>query len=183
MMPEQAHLRHYYKREQKLIRFSSRHIPNDLRRTVLFKTNTNGTRAFKGNYTGLSTASLFTGIATNELYVTSAEAAVRNGNITQALNMINILLRTRWKTGTFIPVSVTNQKELLKLVLTERRKDLLFRSLRWIDLRRLNKEEEFKRTISRNLGGTVYSLEPNSLRYIFQISKDAVIISGLPQNP
>lgn len=156
---------------------------NDLRRNVLFKINTNGSIAFKGNYTGVAGASLFTGIATNELYLIKAEAAVRNGDSRTALTALNTLLVTRWKAGTFVPYAISDQKQLLSLVLSERRKDLLFRSLRWTDLRRLNIEPERVKTLIRNLGGVTYTLEPNGLRYVFQIDQDAVNISGLQQNP
>jgi hypothetical protein len=156
---------------------------NDLRRTVLFKSNANGSKAFKGNYTGLSNATLFTGIATNELYLIRAETAARSGDLTKALVALNSLLKTRWKTGTFVQVAATDPNQLMLLILQERRKDLLFRSLRWTDLRRLNFESDYKKTLTRNLGGTIYTLDPNSPRYVFQIDQSAVNISGLQQNP
>lgn len=156
---------------------------NDLRKSVLFKVNTNGSIAFKGNYTGVAGSSLFTGIATNELYLIKAEAAVRNGDSRTALTALNTLLVTRWKTGTFVPYAISDQKQLLGVVLLERRKDLFFRSLRWTDLRRLNLEPDQAKTLVRNLDGATYKLEPNGLRYVFQIDQDAVNISGLQQNP
>ncbi|MFC0513118.1 RagB/SusD family nutrient uptake outer membrane protein [Mucilaginibacter angelicae] len=159
------------------------YAPQDLRKTILFKKNANGSMAFKGNYTGVAGASLFTGIATNELYFIKAEAAVRNGDSNKALNALNMLLFTRWKKGTFIAYNITDPKELLQVILKERRKDLLFRSLRWTDLRRLNMEPDYAKTLTRNLGTATYTLEPNGLRYVFQIDQNAVNLSGLQQNP
>jgi tetratricopeptide (TPR) repeat protein len=156
---------------------------NDLRKTVFFKTNANGSKAFKGNYTGVSGASLFTGVATNELLLIKAEASIRNGEVEKALGALNTLLKTRWKTGTFIPFAITDKETLLNIVLNERRKELLFRTLRWTDLRRLNLDPDKAKTLYRNLGGTIYTLEPNGSRYVFQIDQDAVNLSGLPQNP
>jgi len=162
--------------------FSS-YASNDLRRTVLFKTNANGSRAFKGSYTGVNNASPFTGIATNELYFIKAECAVRANDVTNGLAALNTVLSTRWKTGTYQPVTITDAGVLLKTVLVERRKDLLFRTLRWTDLRRLNLEAEHRQEIRRNLNGTIYKLEPGSARYVFQIDQNAVEIGGLIQNP
>jgi hypothetical protein len=159
------------------------YAPQDLRKIVLFKTNADGSRAFKGNYTGVAGASLFTGIATNELYFVKAEAAVRNGDSNKALEALNTLLFTRWKEGTFVPYTITDPKQLLQLILKERRKDLLFRSLRWTDLRRLNMEPDFAKTLTRNLVTATYSLEPDGLRYVFQIDQNSVNLSGLQQNP
>ena len=156
---------------------------NDLRKVVFFKNNANGTKAFKGNYTGIAGATLFTGIATNELYLIKAEAAARNDDADKALTALNTLLKNRYKTGTYIPYDTIDADELLDLILTERRKELLFRTLRWTDLRRLNMDPKRAKTLTRNVAGTVYMLEPNGLRYVFQIDQDAVNISGLQQNP
>jgi len=158
------------------------YVTNDLRKAVYFKTNANG-RSFKGNYTGLNNASLFTGIATNELYLIKAETAVRNGNIETALQTLNTLLVTRWKQGTFVPYTLSDPKQLLRLILQERRKDLLFRAIRWTDLRRLNQDKDFSKTLIRQLNGVNYTLEPGGLRYVFEIDQNAVNISGLTQNP
>lgn len=156
---------------------------NDLRKTVFFKSNTNGSKAFKGNYTGLSNASLFTGCATDEVLLIRAEAAARNGNTQAALNDLNALLTTRYKTGTYVPVTTSDPGQLQTLILKERRKELLYRTLRWTDLRRLNKEAGTAQTLYRNISGTKYTLQPGGLRYTFQLDRNAVNISGVVQNP
>lgn len=155
----------------------------DLRKTIFFKTNADGSHAFKGNYTGLNNASLFTGIATNELYLIKAEAAVRNGKVDIASQSINALLSTRWIQGTYIPYTVTDPAQLLTYILQERRKELLFRTLRWTDLRRLNKESMHSVILTRNVNDSLFTLEPQSLRYVFEIDQSAVHYSGLQQNP
>ncbi|NNU34424.1 RagB/SusD family nutrient uptake outer membrane protein [Mucilaginibacter sp. S1162] len=159
------------------------YAPNDLRKTVFFKSNANGSKAFKGNYTGLSNASLFTGCATDEVLLIRAEAAARSGNAQSALNDLNTLLITRYKTGTYVPVTTANTGQPLVLILQERRKELLYRALRWTDLRRLNKETATAQTLYRNIAGTRYTLPPGGLRYTFELDRNAVNISGLIQNP
>jgi hypothetical protein len=156
---------------------------NDLRKTVLFKSNTNGSKAFKGNYTGQNNSSLFTGIATDEMYLIMAEAAVRGGNTQITLQNLNTLLVARWKKGTYTPYTLTDQKQLLKIILQERRKELLFRGLRWTDLRRLNSDAALAIKIYRNVSNQLYTLNPESLRYVFDIDQNAINISGLIQNP
>lgn len=156
---------------------------NDLRKTVFFKNGNNGSKAFKGNYTGQNNASLFTGIATDELYLIRAECAARAGHLNAATNDLNTLLVNRWKKGSYNPLSFTDQSQLLAAVLKERRKELLFRGLRWIDLRRFNLNDPAKITLTRNVNNTTFLLAPNSDRYVFQLDRNAVTISGLPQNP
>ncbi len=70
-----------------------------------------------------------------------------------------------------------------RLILTERRKELLFRALRWTDLRRLNKEAEFRDTLYRFINGKKYQLLPGSDRYTLQIDRNTISISGIQQNP
>jgi hypothetical protein len=161
----------------------SQYNANDLRKTLFFKTNANGSRAFKGSYSGLTNGALFTGVATDEVYLTKAECAVRNGNTQTGLQYLNTLLAARWKTGTYSPATTTDPKVLLPVILSERRKELLFRGLRWMDLRRLNAEPDLTLILKRKINGQVYTLEPGSPRYVLQIDRNAVRISGLIQNP
>lgn len=156
---------------------------NDLRKTLFFKVNTDGSYAFKGNYTGLSTAAMFNGIASDEMYLIRAESYARADKTDLALNDLNSLLIKRWETGTFIPLTAASAVDALKLILTERRKELLFRGLRWPDLRRLNKEPEFQTTLIRKINGETKQLSPDDKRYVFKIDKNAINLSGMPQNP
>lgn len=160
---------------------------NDIRRSIFFKSNSDGSKAFKGNYTGLSNASLFTGIATDEVYLIRAESFARNGNLTAAMKDINDLLRTRWKTingvSTYIDKTAVTSDEALQFILTERRKELLYRTLRWSDLRRLNKESAYAITIYRTINNQLYQLSPGSPRYTLQIDRGAILFSGMEQNP
>lgn len=154
---------------------------NDLRRTVFFRSNNNGSYGFKGTYSG-GTAG-FTGIANDELYLIRAESHARAGRITEAMHDLNTLLITRWKANSFVPFAASSPAEALAIILQERRKELLYRGLRWMDIKRLNKEGAaitLKRVVNN---GTVYTLPPNDLRYAVAIPEDVLQISGMPQNP
>jgi hypothetical protein len=155
---------------------------NDLRKTLFFKTNANG-MSFKGNYTGLNNGSLFTGMTTDELFLIKAEAQDRNGDINGALSTLNTLLSTRYQSGTYLPYTISDGNQLLSVILSERRKELVFRGLRWTDLRRLNQDSKYATTLYRNVNDTTFQLSPGSSRYVFEIDQNAVNISGLKQNP
>jgi hypothetical protein len=126
---------------------------------------------------------MFSGIANDEVYLNRAEARVRNGNVNGALEDINALLVKRWRTGTFTPIIETNAAALLNIILAERRKELLFRGNRWTDLRRLNKDVNLSKTLSRALNGIEYTLPPNDERYVYPIPFQEISISGIVQNP
>jgi len=153
---------------------------NDLRKTVYFSNKGGGLINFKGSYNG--NRDLFGGIATDEVYLIRAECLARAGNSTEALSVLNSLLIKRWKSGTFVPLVASNPDETLKLILTERRKELICRGLRWSDLRRLNMDPKFAVSLSRVNNGITYTLEPNSPRYVFPIPENEIQGSGIEQN-
>lgn len=153
---------------------------NDLRKAIFFIPRTPGFFGVKGNYTG--STYWFTGIATDELYLIRAECAARKGDTGAAIQDLNTLLRKRWKAGTFTEIAASNAEDALRMVLTERRKELLFRNLRWTDLRRLNKDQRFAVTLKRVYLGKEYQLPPNDPKYVFPIPEDEIAASGIEQN-
>ena len=152
---------------------------NDLRKTVFFA-EAGDYRRFKGNYA--ADFALFSGMATDELYLVRAECFARSGNVAAALEDLNALLEKRWLTGTFIPVTAVSGAELLPLILEERRKELVFRgSLRWMDIKRLNKENAGIH-LQRMVGNESFVLPPNDQRYALPLPADVIETSGMKQN-
>lgn len=154
---------------------------NDLRKTIFFKPNPDGSFAFKGSYTGSNTQ--FLGITTSEVYLTKAEALSRLGRQSEALDVLNALLVKRWKTGTYTALTLLNTSEPLKTILTERRKELVMRDLRWMDLKRLNKETAHQQIIKRVLNNQEIVLPPNDPRYALPIPQTEIELTGMQQNP
>ncbi|HTN37340.1 MAG TPA: RagB/SusD family nutrient uptake outer membrane protein [Arachidicoccus sp.] len=156
------------------------YAPGDLRKVLLFNPNADGSHSFGGTYGGSS--SLFCGVATDEVYLMHAECLARKGEIQQALADLNTLLKLRYKTGTFSPLTTADSDEALKWILAERRKELLYRGLRWMDIKRLNKEGA-NIILKRIIDGKSIVLPPNDPRYALAIPDDVIDISGMPQNP
>ncbi len=155
---------------------------NDLRKTILYKL-TNNLPQFRGSYIGVIN-SFFSGIATNEVYMIRAESNARLNNTTAAIADLNTVMLKRWKTGTFVPFTATTPADALMKILTERRKEFPFTgNLRWEDLRRLNTDPVFAKTLTRQLNGVIYTLLPNDKRYILPIPDDEIALSGIQQNP
>lgn len=129
----------------------------------------------------MGTSAFFTGISTDEVIITMAECYVRLGKIPEAKSSLNLLLEKRYKKGTFKPVDI-NENELLEFVLKERRKELPFRGIRWSDLKRLNLDSKFAKSISRVWGNEIITLEPGSNRYVFPIPDQVIRLTGIEQN-
>jgi len=153
---------------------------DDLRKTVFFRRNADGSYTFKGSYEG--SPNLFGGIASDEMYLTRAEARARSGDAPGALQDLNTLLEKRWKAGTFEQFSASTPETALALVLEERRKELLLRGLRWMDLKRLNREGAGI-TLTRTLNGQTYTLLPRDPHYALPLPDDIIRLSDMPQNP
>jgi starch-binding outer membrane protein, SusD/RagB family len=153
---------------------------NDLRRVAFFDANS-GYQKFKGGYSG-NRNTLFTGIATDEIYLTKAECLIRLDKLTEGLDVLNQLILKRWNAAaTYTPITAGSKDEALNLVLIERRKELLMRGLRWIDIKRLNKEG-FNIIPEREFGGMKYKLPPNNNRYALPIPSDIINLTGMQQN-
>ncbi|MCE7044461.1 RagB/SusD family nutrient uptake outer membrane protein [Dyadobacter sp. CY312] len=150
---------------------------NDLRKTLFFHATTG---RFIGTYTGRSP--LFTGLATDEVRLVRIESLARSSQKQKALDELNQLVVTRYKKGTYVPITESRPLELLELILMERRKQLFSRGVRWSDLRRLNKDPRFSKTLFRKLEMNLLSLPPNDARYLFTIPEDEILGSGIQQN-
>jgi len=166
----------YYGVDSSLIRL---YDPSDLRLPIYFSKTELGNYNVKGINTDF--AYPFTGLATDEIYLIKAECLARKGLTSQALSYLNSLVRNRMKAGTFTPISAADSQDALDKILLERRKELIWRGLRWLDLKRLNKEGS-NITLHRNLGDQKFTLEPNSPRYVFPIPDDEIGLSGIQQN-
>lgn len=158
---------------------------NDLRSTVFF--NVAGNMAtFAGSYSRRPN-DIFCGVATDEMYLISAECLARKNSVGPAMNLLNKLLKSRYavKDGqsTYIDKTAVNSDQALRIILEERAKQLIRRNVRWSDLRRLNRDPRFAKTLTRVLDGVTYTLEPNSDRYTFPIPRDVIRLTGMKQTP
>lgn len=157
------------------------YVVNDLRKPLYFADRGDSIFNFKGNYTG--TNAFFAGIALDEVFLIKSECLARRGRYEEGLLVLDSLLIKRWKTGTYQKLQATNADEALHVILFERRKTLIGRGLRWMDLRRLNQEFEFSVTVKKVIAGITYTLMPNSKRYAFPIPQSEIDLSGIQQNP
>lgn len=156
---------------------------NDLRKTLFFNPNGDGTYKFYGSYLGIVPFFPFDGITTDEMYLIRAECYARAGNMNAAMTDLNALMIKRWKNnGSWVPFTATDANDAKNKILTERRKELLYRCLRWPDIRRLNLEGA-NITLTRVINNVTYSLPPNDLRSVMLIPQDEINLSGIAQNP
>jgi starch-binding outer membrane protein, SusD/RagB family len=157
-------------------------VDDDCRKTVFFLQNSGanqGTFRFRGGY--MNGGAVFTGIATDEVYLMRAECLARQGDASLAMNDLNALLIKRWKSGTFQPFVETAPEGALSRILIERRKELIFRGVRWMDIKRFNKDG-INIILQRKIGNVDFILLANDPRFALAIPEDVILMSGLQQN-
>ena len=153
---------------------------NDLRKIAYYTPN-NGYYEFKGNYTG-DEFIYFTGIATDEVYLIRSECHARAGRIIEAMDDLNTLMIKRWNnTVPYPPFTAVDKADAIMKIVAERRKELHGRGLRWMDIKRLNKEGA-NITLKRIINGQAYILPPNSNYYALPLPADIIKLTGIPQN-
>jgi hypothetical protein len=96
------------------------------------------------------------------------------------MDLLNQLLAKRCD-NTFRPLTAATPEEALKIILDERRKELLLRNLHWGDLNRLNAEPAFQKTIEKVSMDQTYRLTLQD-RYVFPIPLNVIEASGIAQN-
>jgi len=136
---------------------------------------------FKGNYTG--GALLFNGLALDEAFLIHIEALGRLQEWERGREVLRQYLKSRYKVGSQINLTMIQTNEsLIDYVLEERRKALLYRTIRWTDIRRLNKNYDANIVLSRRMGNTVIELPPNHSNFALPIPDDVIFLSGIQQN-
>lgn len=145
--------------------------PGDLRFKLFFNNATGvfGTAYYYwGDYLPPSVHNI--GPTVGEMYLIKAEAEARGGDVAAALADLNTLRTKRIDPALYQPLTAQNASEALDKTLEERRRELCFKGLRLFDLKRLNKETRFQKTLTHVFKGQTYTLTPNSPNYLFPIA-------------
>lgn len=133
---------------------------------------------FDGRAYGLqvysSTNGINVGPSVPEMYLIAAECNVRLGNFNAGIDQVNVLRKKRFTSGSAYSVSAANKEDALDLVIAERKKEFVGRGFRWFDQKRLNKEERYKKTVTRVFKSNTFTLEPNSAGYVFPINQNYI---------
>lgn len=153
---------------------------DDLRLKIYFVLADGGGYVMNRGYNGAGSYP-FTGLATDEIYLIKAECVARRDNFNESMTILNKLLINRFPPSKFISKKATSKQQAMDIILDERRKELIWRGIRWEDIKRLNKEGA-NITLTRLLNGVTYSLLPNDPKYVFPIPSAEIAMSGIAQN-
>jgi hypothetical protein len=122
------------------------------------------------------------GLRTAEVYLILAEANARMNQLSEATNYVNLLRAKRLSGNETAIATPASQVEMMKTIIAERRKELLFGFNRFFDLKRFNTEAEYAKTVTHeypivNISETrpkqTYTLRPDSRLYIIPFPHSA----------
>ena len=154
--------------------------PNDLRLKFYFSPIDNKGKPFfpaSNAYCFIQTTPIHF-ISVAEMMLIKAEAMARK-NDAKALDILNELRKYRFAEEDFQPLTKADGKDLLQIVLDERRRELAVYNLRWFDMKRLAAEGLYTKTLTRTTpDNEKCTLEPNSDKYLFPIPLKVML-----QNP
>ncbi|SOD13916.1 RagB/SusD family nutrient uptake outer membrane protein [Pedobacter xixiisoli] len=153
---------------------------NDLRKSIFYLVNSQGRYNVKRGYAGGGFYA-FTGLACDEIYLIKAECLARRGEKDLSLQFLDRLLINRYLKGSYTSSTASSAENALDMILKERWKELVWRGIRWSDLKRLNMESR-NIMLSRQIGQATYTLPANDLRYVFPIPDNEIAMSGIIQN-
>ncbi|WP_293879810.1 MULTISPECIES: RagB/SusD family nutrient uptake outer membrane protein [unclassified Sphingobacterium] len=121
------------------------------------------------------------GLKTPEIYLMLAECYARQDQYAKAISLLNTLRKTRIEGEKAILPVPTTRKEVMELVINERRRELPIGYHRFFDLKRLNLEKEYAKTlvrvfpiVNKTVEQKTYTLAPNSRMYIIPFPLDAM---------
>lgn len=105
---------------------------------------------------------------TGEIMLIAAEAEARVGDPGLAVQQLNTLRNARIVGNT--PLTAATKEEALLLVLEERRREMPNQGItRLIDLKRLNKDPRFAKTVTHTFEKEIFTLPANDKRYVLPL--------------
>ncbi|MBC9934968.1 RagB/SusD family nutrient uptake outer membrane protein [Chitinophaga qingshengii] len=142
----------------------------DLRYKILFTTTTApfvGRLYYYGEF--LLFDARLVGPTVPEMYLIRAECQARLNHPAEAMQDLNTLRKMRILQAAYVPATAATADDALLQVLSERRRELCFKGARLFDLKRLNKEPRFAKTLTHTYNGQTYTLKPNDYHYVYPV--------------
>lgn len=139
---------------------------------------------FRGYTTYMPYVDMNVGLSTPEIYLIAAECEARVGSIDKALTHLNTLRDKRIRNNVhYTAAEHSTREDVLKLVIDERRREFAFIGLyRLIDLKRMNREPWFAKTITHSAGNEgTWELPANDPRYIFPVPETVTSFNPMPE--
>lgn len=107
------------------------------------------------------------GINISEVWLMKAESALRKSSpdVNASLEALNHLRQNRYAKATYQPITTTNKDELLTEILNERRRELVYTDLSFLDKKRQNADPKTAKPMTRTVYGQSYTMPVGDPRW------------------
>lgn len=128
-------------------------------------------------------------VSVPEMFLIRAECNSRlaKGKLSDIVADLNTLRVNRFVTGTYISLTsgdFSTKSEALTFVLEERRREMVMTGMRLFDLKRLNIDPNYAKTVTHTVEGKVYTIVPGANNLVLPIPAQVLNLApGLTQNP
>lgn len=134
---------------------------------------------------GINTVFNSLGLSTIDMYLVKAECLLRKGNITEAMEILDLIRENRIDPDYFqsLANSVSDKHEAIQWLKRLSRTENIFTLKNYINIKRWNVDMEWRETLKKSLQGKEYSLAPDSPLWIYPFPTGATSINpNLTQN-
>lgn len=118
------------------------------------------------------------GLTTTEVYLIEAECLARLGNISDAMDIVNKVRKMRILPAIYQPLTAASVADAVKAVIKVKANALIQTIVPFCDARRLNLDPTYAQTLSKQEGGTTYTLLPTSEMWTMPFPQGAVSNPG-----
>ncbi|RAJ80074.1 SusD-like starch-binding protein associating with outer membrane [Chitinophaga dinghuensis] len=118
------------------------------------------------------------GTSVPEMKLIVAEIAALNNDLSTAVTQLNDIRVKRYPAAVYKPITVTDQATVMSQVMRERRIELAFKGIRWLDMRKLStagKMPLIQRLDSKS--AVIATLKPNDAKYTLQIPSAVMLFN------
>ncbi|WP_163410429.1 RagB/SusD family nutrient uptake outer membrane protein [Flavobacterium ajazii] len=117
----------------------------------------------------------FCGFSVPETLLVRAECNARLNHLDAALADINYLRQNRIPASDYIALTSTSQSEVINMVLTQRRLELVGQSLRFFDIKRLNQFHNADINLTHKYNGQTAELKANSKKWAVPVATKYIL--------
>ncbi|MDR2281758.1 MAG: RagB/SusD family nutrient uptake outer membrane protein [Sphingobacterium sp.] len=123
------------------------------------------------------------GMTVSDLYFIKAESLIHSDRIADGVAILNYVKERRTHPSQYKPIEVSSKDEAMKAFKKLSRIEFLMTWKNFVNLKRWNRSNEYKETISRTINGKTYTLTPESPLWTFPFPQSATNYnSNLAQN-
>ncbi|MFD2556543.1 RagB/SusD family nutrient uptake outer membrane protein [Sphingobacterium tabacisoli] len=114
------------------------------------------------------------GLTTAEAYLIEAECLARTNKVSDAMNVLNKVRKTRILPDAYQDLSASTIVDAVKLIQRTKQNEFIQSIVPFADLRRLNKDPQYATTLTKTENGAQLSLSPSSHLWIMPFPQGAI---------